>query len=67
MTTKILDECKIATKSLRRVFNMLDVDGLLTEKNEIFEKMIYASATLLEEARYDAENGIKWARQDAVV
>ncbi|WP_035685406.1 hypothetical protein [Bradyrhizobium sp. Cp5.3] len=50
-----IDECDLATKALKRVSSMLDVDEYLASESDIRQEMIDEMCTLLEAARYDTD------------
>ncbi|MCA1533568.1 DNA cytosine methyltransferase [Bradyrhizobium sp. NBAIM03] len=49
------DECELATKALKRIGNLVDVDEYLTSQHEIRKEMIESMCQLLEPARYDCD------------
>ena len=48
-----LDECDLATKALKKVADLLDVDEYLASEKEILDEMVEAMCKLLDAARYD--------------
>ncbi|QIP03937.2 PP_RS20740 family protein [Bradyrhizobium symbiodeficiens] len=49
------DECELATKALKRIGNLVDVDEYLTSQHEIRNEMVESMCQLLEPARYDCD------------
>jgi hypothetical protein len=50
-----LDECELATKALKRVGGLIDVDEFLASEKTIRDEMVDAMCELLEAARYDVD------------
>jgi hypothetical protein len=57
-----LDECDLATKALKKVADLLDVDEYLESEKEIFDEMVEAMCKLLDAARYDVDEYRKLLR-----
>jgi hypothetical protein len=55
-----LDECDLATKALKKVSKLLDVDEYLSSQKIVMDEMIEAMCGLLEAARYDIDEYRKW-------
>lgn len=55
-----LDECKICTSLVARIAKRVDVDKRLKDNATLHSEMVDASAKLLSEARYDADEYRKW-------
>lgn len=50
-----IDECDLATKALKKVSGLLNVDEYLASEGDIRQEMVEAMCVLLEAARYDVD------------
>ena len=55
-----VDECELATKALRRVGGLFDVDEYLSSEASVMDEMINAMCDLLGAARYDVDEYRRW-------
>jgi hypothetical protein len=56
------DECDLATRALKRITSLLDVDDYLSSEATVRDEMIEAMCGLLEAARYDIDEYRKWVK-----